>query len=54
VTARRANEDEKERQEREEEAERRREEDRQFVREVADAYNFHPTGIESLDAAKPT
>jgi hypothetical protein len=49
VTARRANEDEKERQKREEKAGKRREDDRQFVREVADAYDFHLTGTESLD-----
>lgn len=49
VTARRANEDEKERQKRQEGADKQRDEDRQFVREVADAYNFRLTGVESPD-----
>ena len=49
VVARRAGEDEKERQKRQERAEKQRQEDRQFVREVADAYNFHLVGAESLD-----
>ena len=49
VVARRTNEDQKERAKREERSEKRREEDRQFVREVADAYNFRLTGAESLD-----
>ena len=49
VVARRTNEDEKEREKRQERDDKRREEDRQFVREVADAYDFHLTGIESLD-----
>jgi len=49
VTARRANEDEKERQKRQEGADKQRDEDRQFVREVADAYNFRSTGVESPD-----
>jgi hypothetical protein len=49
VVARRTNEDDKERQKRQERGEKRREESRQFVREVADAYNFRLTGIESLE-----
>ncbi len=49
VVARHANEDEKERQRRQERSEKRRDEDRQFVREVADAYNFHLAGVESPD-----
>jgi len=40
---------ENDRQKREEKSEKQREEDRQFVREVADAYNFHLARIESLD-----
>lgn len=49
VVAKRAGEDEKERQKRQEKAEKQREEDRRFVREVADAYNFRLAGIESID-----
>ena len=49
VVARRSNEDAKERQRREERSEKQREEDRQFVREVADAYNFRMTGVETLN-----
>jgi hypothetical protein len=49
VVARRAGEDERERQKREARAEKEREEDRKFVREVADAYRFHMVGAESLD-----
>jgi len=49
IVARRAGEDEKERQKREERAAKQRQEDRKFVREVADAYNFHMVGAESLD-----
>lgn len=49
VTARRANEDEKERQKRQEREDKQHDEDRQFVREVADAYKFQTAGVESLD-----
>ena len=49
VVNRRTNEDEREREKRREKEDKQREEDRQFVREVADAYNFHLTGTESLD-----
>lgn len=49
VVARRSSEDEKERQKRHERDEKRRAEDREFVREVADAYNFRQVGVESLD-----
>jgi hypothetical protein len=49
VVARRTGENEKERQKREERSEKHREEDRRFVREVADAYNFHLVGVESPD-----
>jgi hypothetical protein len=48
VLARRAGEDERERQKREQKAEKEREEDRKFVREVADAYSFHLVDTESL------
>lgn len=44
----RKNESEEARKKREEKEEKDREQDRQFVREVADAYNFHFVGIESL------
>jgi len=44
----RKNESEKDRRKREEKEEKDREHDRQFVREVADAYNFHLAGTESL------
>jgi hypothetical protein len=44
----RKNESEHDRKKREEKAEKDREEGRQFVREVADAYNFRFAGIESL------
>jgi len=49
VVARRSSEDEKERQKRQERDEKRRAEDREFVREVADAYNFRQVGVESLE-----
>jgi hypothetical protein len=49
VTARRANEDDKERQKRQERENKQHDEDRQFEREVADAYKFHTVGVESLD-----
>ena len=44
----RKNESEEERNKREKKAEKEREQGRQFVREVADAYNFTFAGIESL------
>lgn len=44
----RKNESENDRKKREEKEEKDREQGRQFVREVADAYNFHFAGIESL------
>ncbi|MGA8270555.1 MAG: hypothetical protein WB919_03290 [Candidatus Sulfotelmatobacter sp.] len=45
---RRKNESEEDRRKREQKEEKEREQDRQFVREVADAYNFHLAGSESL------
>jgi hypothetical protein len=48
VIEKRKNESEKDREKREEKEEKDREQGRQFVREVADAYNFHFAGIESL------
>jgi hypothetical protein len=44
----RKNESEDARRKREQKEEKEREEDRKFVREVADAYNFHLVGTESL------
>jgi hypothetical protein len=44
----RKNESEHDREKREKKAEKDREEGRQFVREVADAYDFHLAGIEPL------
>jgi hypothetical protein len=44
----RKNESPEDRRKREEKEEKDREQGRQFVREVADAYNFHFAGIESL------
>ncbi len=44
----RKNESPEDRKKREEKEEKDREQGRQFVREVADAYNFHFAGIESL------
>jgi hypothetical protein len=44
----RKNESEEERRKREAKEEKDREQDRRFVNEVADAYNFHFAGIESL------
>jgi hypothetical protein len=44
----RKNESAEDRKKREEKEEKDREQSRQFVREVADAYNFHFAGIESL------
>lgn len=49
VVARRAHEDVKDRQKREAKEEKQRQEDRRFVREVADAYDFRLAGLESLD-----
>jgi hypothetical protein len=49
LVARRANEDEKERQKRQERSDKEHDQDRQFVREVADAYNFRLSGIETPD-----
>jgi hypothetical protein len=48
VIEKRKNESEEDRKKREAKEEKEREENRQFVREVADAYNFHLAGIESL------
>jgi hypothetical protein len=48
VIEKRKNESEEDRRKREAKEEKEREENRQFVREVADAYNFHLAGIESL------
>jgi hypothetical protein len=48
VIDKRKNESEADRKKREEKEEKDREQGRQFVREVADAYNFHFVGIESL------
>lgn len=49
LTDKRKDESENERRKRLAKEEKDREEGRQFVREVADAYNFHFAGIESLD-----
>jgi hypothetical protein len=48
VIEKRKNESEGDRKKREEKEEKEREQGRQFVREVADAYNFRFAGIESL------
>ena len=48
VIEKRKNESEEDRKKREAKEEKEREENRQFVREVADAYNFRMTGIQSL------
>ena len=48
VMDKRKNESEENRRKREQKEEKEREQDRQFVREVADAYNFHLAGSESL------
>jgi hypothetical protein len=48
VIDKRKNESESDRKKREEKEEKEREQGRQFVREVADAYNFKLAGIESL------
>jgi hypothetical protein len=48
VIEKRKNESEHDREKREKKEEKDREQNRQFVREVADAYNFHFAGIESL------
>jgi hypothetical protein len=45
----RKNESEKDRKKRQEKAEKDREEGRQFVQEIADAYNFRLVGTENLD-----
>jgi hypothetical protein len=49
----RKNESPDNRRKREDKEEKGREQDREFVREVADAYNFHLVGIETLDS-RPT
>ncbi|HZR57928.1 MAG TPA: hypothetical protein VFA74_13725 [Terriglobales bacterium] len=49
----RKNESPEDRKKRENKEEKEREQGRLFVREVADAYNFHVVGIESLDG-RPT
>lgn len=49
LVSRRAKEGDKDRQRRLAKEEKQREQDRQFVREVADAYNFRLAGIEVLD-----
>ena len=48
VIEKRKNESAHDREKREKKEEKDREEGRQFVREVADAYNFHLAGVESL------
>jgi hypothetical protein len=48
VIEKRKNESEHDREKHEKKEEKDREQGRQFVREVADAYNFHMAGIESL------
>lgn len=48
ILEKRKNESDEDRQKREKKEEKDREDSRQFVREVADAYNFHLAGIESL------
>jgi hypothetical protein len=48
VIDKRKNESEDDRKKRETKEEKEREQNRQFVREVADAYNFHFVGIDSL------
>ncbi len=48
ILEKRKNESDEDRQKREKKEEKDREDSRQFVREVADAYNFHFAGIESL------
>ncbi len=49
IVDKRKNESESERKKRLEKEEKAREDDRQFVSEVNDAYNFHLAGIENLD-----
>ena len=49
IIDKRKNESESDRKKRLEKEEKEREDDRQFVREVTDAYNFHLTGIENLE-----
>jgi hypothetical protein len=52
IIDKRKNESESARRKREEKEEKDREEGRRFVREVADAYNFHLVGIETLSGRK--
>ena len=49
IVDKRKNESESERKKRLEKEEKEREDDRQFVREVTDAYNFHLAGVEHLE-----
>jgi hypothetical protein len=49
IIAKRKNESEDDRRKRREEQDKEREEGRQFVKEIADAYNFRFTGEENLD-----
>jgi hypothetical protein len=49
IVDKRKNESDGERKKRLEKEEKEREDDRQFVREVTDAYNFHLAGIENLE-----
>jgi hypothetical protein len=49
IVDKRKNESENDRKKRREKEEKEREDDRQFVREVTDAYNFHFAGIENLN-----
>jgi hypothetical protein len=49
IVDKRKNESENDRKKRLEKEEKQREDDRQFVREVTDAYNFHLAGVELLD-----
>ena len=50
IIDKRKNESENDRRKRLEKAEKEREQGRQFVKEIADAYNFRFVGMESLDA----
>jgi hypothetical protein len=52
LTEKHQNESEEDRQKRAAKEEKDREQSRQFVREVADAYNFHLVSIDSLDGRK--
>jgi len=49
IIDKRKNESESERKKRREKEEKELEDDRQFVREITDAYNFHLAGIENLN-----